>query len=140
VKASDFIISLDDHTHFWKHAKESTSCYPAEMSFATMRAGANDPKIAELDCNAANIPLKGGFAPLRWRWCLDVMIPKKSGVGLCTIVLFPVDANYVFKFIGRSMMRGAEAGHALVPEQYGSRKGHRAIDLATCKMLTYDLL
>jgi hypothetical protein len=113
VKASDFLISLEDHIHFWRHAKASTSCYPAEMSFATMRAGASDPMIADIDCTAANIPLKGGFAPLRWRRSLDVMIPKKSGVtllsGLRTIALFPVDANYVFKFIGRSMMRGAEA-------------------------------
>jgi hypothetical protein len=72
------------------------------------------------------------------------MIPKKSGVtllsGLHTIVLFPVDTNYVFKFIGHKMMQGAEACQALAPEQYGSRKGHKAIDLATCKALTYDLL
>jgi hypothetical protein len=72
------------------------------------------------------------------------MIPKTSGVtllsGLRTIILFPVDANYVFKYIGRVMMKEAEKCNALAPEQFGSRKGHRAIDLATCKTLTYDLL
>jgi hypothetical protein len=144
VKEREFIITLDEHITFWRHAKEFTSCYPAEMSFATMRAGAHDSNIAALDCMVANIPLLGGFTPLRWRKCLDVMIPKKAGVtllsGLQTIVLFPVDTNYVFKFIGRKMMRGAEASKSLAPEQYSSRKGYRAIDLATCKTLTYDLL
>jgi hypothetical protein len=37
-------------------------------------------------------------------------------------------------------MRIAEKTHSLAPEQYGSRRGHRAIDLAVNKALTYDLL
>ncbi len=137
-------ISLDEHIAFWKRAKEDTSCFPCELSFATMKAGAQDKVIAEVDCLAANIPLKGGFSPASWQHATDVMIPKKSGVtllsGLRTIVLFPVDCNYVFKFIGRQMMKQAESLGALAPEQYGSRKHHKAIDLAACKTLTYDLL
>jgi hypothetical protein len=109
-----------------------------------MKAGAQDDIISEVDCIAAQIPLKGGFAPEAWQYATDVMIPKKSGVtllsGLRTIVLFPVDCNYVFKFIGRQMMRQAEDVGALAPEQYGSRKHHKAIDLATCKTLTYDVI
>jgi hypothetical protein len=37
-------------------------------------------------------------------------------------------------------MKIAETSKSLAPEQYGSRKHHRAIDLAVCKVLTYDLL
>jgi hypothetical protein len=75
---------------------------------------------------------------------MDVMILKRSGLtdlsSLCTIVLFPVDCNYAFKHIRREMMKVAEATHSLAPEQYGSRKAHRAIDLAVNKTLTNDLL
>ncbi len=38
------------------------------------------------------------------------------------------------------MMRVAEATNSLALEQYDSKKGHRAIDLAVNKALTYDLL
>jgi len=72
------------------------------------------------------------------------MIIKKSGVtdlsGLRTIVLFPVDCNYAFKHVGREMMKVAESTKSLAPEQYGSRKRHKAIDLAVNKALTFDIL
>jgi hypothetical protein len=38
------------------------------------------------------------------------------------------------------MMAWAEMTGSLAPEQYGSRKGHKAIDLAINKVLTYDIL
>jgi hypothetical protein len=38
------------------------------------------------------------------------------------------------------MMRNAEKYHSLAPEQYGSHKNHRAIDLAANKMLAFDIL
>jgi hypothetical protein len=72
------------------------------------------------------------------------MIQKKSGVtdlsGLRTIVLFPVDCNFAFKHVGRTMMQVAESTQALAPEQYGSRRRHKAIDLAVNKALTFDIL
>jgi hypothetical protein len=71
------------------------------------------------------------------------MILKKSGItfiqNLHTIVLFPVDCNYVFKHIGRCIMSNAEWSNALASEQYGSHKRHRATNLATNKALSYDL-
>jgi hypothetical protein len=45
-----------------------------------MKAGALDPQIASLDCKMTRIPLAIGFAPKRWKQCLDVMIMKKSGI------------------------------------------------------------
>lgn len=72
------------------------------------------------------------------------MILKKSGhtqlSALRTICLFQMDCNFAFKHVGREMMRVEEATNSLAPEQYRSRKGHRAIDLAVNKALTYDLL
>jgi len=109
-----------------------------------MKAGAHDPLIALLECQMTQIPLAKGFAPQQWKQCLDVMIMKKSGVtdlsGLCTIVLFPADCNFAFKHVGREMMKVAEATKSLAPEQYGSRKRHKANDLAINKALTFDIL
>jgi hypothetical protein len=72
------------------------------------------------------------------------MIQKKFGVtdlsGLRMIVLFPVDCNYAFKHVGRLMMAIAEKNKSLAPEQYGSGKRHKAIDLAVNKALTFDIL
>jgi hypothetical protein len=137
-------ISLDSYRSFWKKANERISCYPAEMSFATMKAGATDDVIAELECEMINIALESGYAPDRWKKLLDVMILKKSGVtqlsSLRTICFFPVDCNFAFKHIGREMMKLAERTNSLAPEQYGSRRGHRSIDLAVNKTFTYDIL
>jgi len=137
-------LSLESYVTFWKKAREDTACYPSALSFSTMKAGSNDLTIAALDCTMTRLPLLYGFAPKRWKFCLDVMLLKKSGVtdlsGLRTIVLFPVDCNFAFKHVGRSMMRVAEKTKSLAPEQYGSRKGHKAIDLAVNKALTFNIL
>jgi hypothetical protein len=137
-------LSLEQYRYFWNKANENVSCYPSALSFSTMKAGSFDPDISFVDCTLTKIPLERGFAPSRWKHCLDVMILKKSGVtdlsGLWTIILFPVDCNYAFKHVGRTMMKTAEQANALAPEQYGIRKRHRSINLAVNKALTFDIL
>jgi len=137
-------LTLESYVSYWKKAREDTSCYPSALSFSTMKAGASDPLIAALDCSMTRMPLTYGFAPKRWKYCLDVMLMKKSGVtdlsGLRTIVLFPVDCNFAFKHVGRTMMAVAEKTGSLAPEQYGSQKRYKAIDLAVNKALTFDIL
>jgi len=73
-------MNLESYISFWKKARENTSCYPSELSFSTMKAGASEPDIALLDCTLTKLPLQLGFAPKRWKHCLDVMLLKKSGV------------------------------------------------------------
>lgn len=41
------------------------SCYPDELSFATMKAGVSSDIASKLDCMLANIPHKKGFAPVQ---------------------------------------------------------------------------
>jgi hypothetical protein len=144
IGTTTMTIDLESYRYFWQEAYESISCYPAELSFATMKAGASDDIIAAMECNLINFAISRGYSPNRWKKFIDVMILKKSGItqlsSLRTIVLFPVDCNFAFKHIGKEMMKIAEATNSLAPERYGSRKNHRAIDLAVCKVLTYDLL
>jgi hypothetical protein len=88
--------------------------------------------------------MEDGNSPICWQCCVDVMIQKKSNMtdvdSLRAICLFKVDANYCFKHIGRKMMKNAERHNTITKEQYGSRKRHRAIDLAVNKVLTNDVL
>jgi len=100
-------ISVEHYTNFWKKANERVSSYPDALLFSTMKAGAHHPRVVELECKLAQIPLKAGYA-MAGKKCLDVMILKILGVTLLsrlrTIVLFAVDCNYAFKHIRRKMM------------------------------------
>ncbi len=120
-------IPVENYRKFWRKANENISCYPDELSF-TMKGGASDDLISEVECDLINIALSSGYSPSRWKNLLDVMILKKAGLtqlsSLCTIVLFPMDCNFAFKHIGREMMKVVEATASLAPEQYGSRKNH----------------
>jgi hypothetical protein len=137
-------LSTPIYQRFWKKAKENISCYPDDLSFTTMKAGASSDMIAELECKLTNIPIKSRYVPSRWKKCTDIMILKKSGNtmlnALRTIVLFPVDCNFAFKHIGREMMKLGEKTKTIAPEQYGSHNGHHAIDLAVNMVLTNDIL
>ncbi len=137
-------MTLPSFISFWRKTKENISCYPSEFSFATFKASSHDPPLAYMDCIMTQIPLQSGYSPTRWQQCVDVMIQKKSNMtdvdSLRTICLFEVDANYCFKHIGREMMRNTEYHKTIAKEQYGSRKKHRAIDLALNKVLTNDIL
>jgi ribonuclease HI len=137
-------IPLETYCKYWKKANTKTSSYPSEISFATLKASAQDKMTAEFDCIMTRIPLQTGYAPKRWRECTDVMILKRAGLtnidSLRTIVLFQADCNYAYKFCGREMMHNAEKHLAVAKEQYGSRKRHRAIDHALNKVLSHDLL
>lgn len=43
-------MTVDSYTSYWKRAREDTACYPSELSFSTLKAGASDLQIATLDC------------------------------------------------------------------------------------------
>jgi hypothetical protein len=137
-------ITIEGYKKYWQKAKEKTCCYPGPLSFSTMKAGAKSDIISTVDCILTRIPINSGYSPSRWKQVIDVMIPKKAGItnlnSLRTIVLFHPDCNYAFKHIGREMMYLAEKTKTLAPEQYGSWKNHRAIDLEVNKALTYDIL
>jgi hypothetical protein len=136
-------IPLSSYRKFWMHAKENTSSYFDDHLFSTMKAGARSKLISMIECSLTSIPLQTGYVPRCWRHCLDVMILKKAGStdlgSQRTIVLFPMDCNYAFKHVGRIMMQNAERAKVLAPEQYGSRKHHKATDLALNKTLTYNI-
>ncbi len=72
--------SKESYRGFWLKAKENTSRYPAQMSFATMTAGVTSDIISQLECNLANVLLKSGYSPEIWKKCMDVMTLKLLGL------------------------------------------------------------
>ena len=75
---------------------------------------------------------------------MDCTLVKKANSfrvdRLRTIVLFEADFNFVNKAVSRKLARMAESKRSLTPEQYGSRKNHRAIEHVLNKRLCMDLL
>ena len=107
-------------------------------------AGAQDPTIAEFDALNRSLPYQFGFSASSWQTISDVEILKKSGdydiESMRTITLMNSEFNINNKKLGRDMMKNAEKHNLLPPEQYGSRKHHRAVVAALNKRLTMDLL
>jgi hypothetical protein len=84
----------------------------------------------------------------RWKKGLDVELCKEPGnynlERLRTIVLLEADYNTNCKKIGRDALGSAEAlsgdPAAIAPEQYGSRKRHRAAEVCLNMRLVDDIL
>jgi hypothetical protein len=137
-------IPVDTWRKFWSKAKERTVSGPSAINFSVLKAGAHSDLIATFDAVMTEIPILLGYFPERWRKAIDAVLIKKAGVFLAnklmTIVLFEADFNYLNKHVGRTMIRSAQIFGHLAREQYGSRQGHKAIDQATNKQLTTDLL
>ena len=73
------------------------------------------------------------------------MLEKKKGIRipekLRAILLMEADFNFLNKFfLGKQMVDNAEEYDELPKECYGSRKAHRAIDVATNRALTLDVV
>jgi hypothetical protein len=71
-------ITLSSFLSYWRKAKENTSCFPRELSFATMKASTYNIMLSIIDCTMMRIPLQSGYSPTRWKRCVDVMIQKNQ--------------------------------------------------------------
>jgi hypothetical protein len=136
---------LERMQSFWRGAKEKISCASKLLHFGVWKAGSSSDLISEVDAILTDIPLQTGYPPKRWRKSVDAMLRKKEGSFLIdyvvrTIVLFHADFNYLNKFVGHKMMWNAEFFGQLASDKFGSQSGHRAIEQAWNKMLSFDLV
>jgi hypothetical protein len=58
-------LPVDVYRSYWRKARENTSCYPGDLSFATLKAGAQSEKISLLECTLTRVPLFSGYTPSR---------------------------------------------------------------------------
>ena len=137
-------IDIEGYCHFWRRCREFTASGPSGLHFGHLKANARDERLATMDVQMINIPMRTGYTPRQWRKATDSMLLKKEGViqvdKLRTIVLFEANFNYMNKFIGRTVMRTAERNNSLAEEQYGSQTGRKAIDQAINKRLYFDII
>jgi hypothetical protein len=90
-----------------------------------------------------SLPLKHGFAPERWKYCVDAILEKIPGKPIIEklriIMLYEADFNFMLKLIwGRRLVRHAELYRCLGTSNHGSRSGRQTIDALLEKLLMYE--
>jgi len=135
--------TYQEYRQGWLKARETTVSSPSGIHFGHYMAAMADETVARLNAILANLALYSGTAPDRWKKTLNVMLEKMAGNNnvkkLRIIMLFEADFNNNNKWIGRQVMKTAEASGLLAPEQYGSRKRKAAGTQCLNKWLFYDL-
>ena len=143
--APQAIMETASYQQGWKQMKERTSAGISGITFGHMKACAEDLELSNFEATISHIPYTTGFlVPELWKQGVCCMLPKKANsikvMDLRTIVLQECEYNFKNKKIGRDAMNHAERNNFIAPEQYGGRKGKRAIDHVLNKRLSYDLI
>ena len=90
-----------------------------------------------------NILYQSGYSPSRWKNTLDILLHKKPDrtdlINLRSISLLEADFNLFYRYFGKWAMSKFIDFQYLAKEQYGSRKGHKAIDQALNKRLFINM-
>ena len=137
-------LSLEAHKQGWRKAKEHTSSDPRNPDFSHYISASYDDILADMGRLLREVPLQYGFAPDEWNPMADCSIPKKEDVlrieKMRTICLMDSQYNMNNKWYGREFMTHNETLGTIPEEQSGSRKGHRADEVALKKVLAMDLL
>jgi Reverse transcriptase (RNA-dependent DNA polymerase). len=139
----DFTWTTKEYFDSWAKISEDKTTLPG-IQVAHIKCIDPGSKAAEVISLLALIPLIVGYSPKTWRRGIDSMIPKKSAdlrpEKLRLILLLDARFNHGNKLIGKKMMEYGERHNLLAPEQFGSRKEKSAIDHATNKRFTLDIL
>jgi hypothetical protein len=146
-------ISTGDWIVGWKKMRESTASAPGSHygHYKTAALAATLPVnhadhttlIAEIYAIMLLLPLKHGFAPSRWRKCINAIleiIPGQPRIEkLRIIMLYEADFNFMLKLIwGKRLVRHAEKYKCLGTENKGSRSGYQMTDAMLEKLFLYE--
>jgi len=146
-------MTTDEWVSGWTKMRESTASAPGGHfgHYKTAAVAARLPKkhedyfpeLAEVYNIMQLLPAKHGFAPKRWRSCVDAVLEKIPGSPIIEklriIMLFEADFNFVLKSIwGRKLVRHAENNNALGNAAQGSRQGRQCNDASLEKLLIYN--
>ena len=136
-------ITPEDHIKAWKRAKECTSGGPSRRTFGMFKANCQDKELADaMDASLQNIAFQTGHIYPRWLGGIDCQLLKRSKdmrvEKMRTILCLEADCNMNNKKFGRELMWTAEANGTLTRDNYGGRKGLRAVETSLNQYLTYD--
>jgi hypothetical protein len=133
-------ITPEDHIKAWKCAKERTSGGPSGLTFGMFKANCQDPELAAMDAALRNIAYQTGHIYPRWLGGIDCQLLKRSKdkrvEKMRTILCLEADCNMNNKKFGRELMWTAEANGTLTRDNYGGRKGLRAVETSLNQYLT----
>ena len=148
-------ISTNDWIAGWRKMRESTASAPGSHygHYKTAAMVAKLPKdhrdhtrqLAEIYATMLSLPLKHGFAPDRWKHCVDAILEKIPGKPIIEklriIMLYEADFNFMLKLIwGRRLVRHAEKYNCIGTSNHGSRSGQQCIDALLEKLLCTSIL
>jgi ribonuclease HI/exonuclease III len=146
-------ISTEDWISGWMKMRESTASAPGghyghyKTAATVARLPTDHPAhtrvLAEVYAIMLSLPLAHGFAPERWKYCVDAILEKIPGKPriekLRIIMLYEADFNFVLKLIwGRRLIRHAEKYQCIGTSNHGSRSGRQTIDALMEKLLLYE--
>jgi hypothetical protein len=101
------------------------------------------PTLARIYAIMILLPLQHGFAPRRWRKCIEAILEKIPGQPwiekLRINMLYEVNFNFVLKLIwGWRLVCYAELYRCLRTRNKGSRSGHQTTDAMLEKLFLYE--
>lgn len=140
---TDFTWTTKEYFDSWTKISEEKTTLPG-IQVAHIKCIQPESDAAEIISLLSLIPFMVGYSPITWRRGIDSMIPKKTAdlrpEKLRLILLLDARFNHGNKLIGKKMMEYGEQHNLLAPEQYGSRRAKSAIDHATNKRFTLDII
>lgn len=140
---TEFRWTTEEYCESWRKMKEEKTTLPG-IQVAHLKSLDSSSCAADVMSKLSMIPLLTGYSPSTWRKGIDSMIPKKTADlrpdKLRLILLMDARFNHNNKLIGKKMMEYGERHRLLAPEQYGSRKNKSAIEHATNKRFTLDII
>jgi exonuclease III len=135
-------ITTADHVKGWKKQKERTAGGLSGLHFGHYKAHIRVPLLADFDASMRSVAYTTGYSYKRWQKGVDVQLMKKSGdhraTGLRTILLIEPDHNMNNKMLGKDTMRMGEKMTELARDNYGGRKGLRAVEVSMNQLLTFN--
>ena len=104
----------------------NTSASPLGFGYLIWKASGISPLGAQVHSTMMTLPFSRGFAPSRWKQCLEVMLEKDAGNPMIhrlrIIVLLEADFNIALRIIWMRHLFPAAERMGLTNDQWGNRK------------------
>jgi hypothetical protein len=136
-------ISTEDWISGWMKMRESTASAPGghyghyKTAATVARLPTEHPDhttiLADIYAIMLSLPLLHGFAPDRWKYCVDAILEKTTGKPIIEklriIMLSKANFNFMLKLTrGQRLVKHAKHYRCLGISNHGSRSGRQTIN------------
>ena len=138
----DVEISPETFRTITRKCNPRTAASPSGFGYAVWRANGRSDIGCRVHSRLMSIPFERGFAPQRWKKCLEIMLEKEAGSPMIhrlrIIVLLEADFNLALRTIWMHRLFKKAEEAKFVDEQWGNRKRKNALDCLSMKLLTCE--